>query len=131
MSKYYLKGKNPKDELCIGVDRARFIFAHFNEDRVQSAAEQGKTLPESRGWIKNFHFDKSYEVPGFGRSPALFAAMDAARTVAEVPDQLAAIIKEDYRAAEGQRSYTDEDIEEYSMMARSLPGVGSASWAGL
>lgn len=132
MSRYYLKGKNPRDELCIGVDRARFIFVHFNEDRIQSAYDSGRELPpESKAWIRDFHFGATYDVEGFGRSPALFAALDAARSVAHVPDELAAIIREDFRIATGEKKYNRQDVDELTRRARALPGVSSASYAGL
>lgn len=122
MSRYYLKGKKPGDEVVIGVGPEAF-FVHYNEDKVQSAFEDGRVLDESKGWIKDFYFFE-YDMP-------LLEALEAARTVAEVDDELAAIIREDYRQAIGQRQPTPDHIAWLTAEARKRPGVGSASFAGV
>lgn len=121
MSKYYLKGRNEGDRVTIGVDHAGFLYVHLNEERYESAMDEGEEPDPATCWVRDIFFDQ-HEQP-------LLTALNHAREVADVDDELAAIIREDYRMAIGQREIVREEVEELTRIAKSRPGV-ITGWSG-
>jgi hypothetical protein len=113
MSRYIIHGREPGTDVNFGVDHAGFIYVHYNEDLLEDGDYE-----EGEAWEENFFFKDHYNV--------LLAALTKIREVADVDDNLAAILREDFRMAIGQREYDADGVRWLTSQARKCEGVVTA-----